>query len=111
MMEDARAVLAAERGRTSKVNPSDPPKGEPMGDLHVGDVYQEIAKPSPTGALTKLALGGALLASGVGAGVAVPLLLDAMADKAPPAVEQPEYVDRDTQYRLGFGVPKPKGGS
>lgn len=111
MMEDARAVLAADRARTSKVDPRDPPKGEQMGNLHVGDVYHEEAKPAPAGTLTKLALGGALLASGAGVGAAIPLLLDVFADKTPAAVEQPEHVDHDTLYRLEFGVPKPKGGS
>lgn len=105
MMEDARAVLAAERGR---VNETDRP--EAMGDLHVGDVYHEAQKPTPqVSTLAKLAIGGALLASGVGAGVAIPLLLDV--NKAQPTIEQSEHVDTNTQYRLEFGVPQPKGGS
>lgn len=58
-----------------------------------------IPKPG-MGTLAKLALGGALLASGVGAGFALPVIWSALKPK-PPVIQQGD-TDSDTATDIGF---------
>lgn len=80
------------------------PAGEDMGDMIAGDqkiIHHHYPQPkSKFGTLAKLALGGALLASGVGAGFAVPILWSALKPK-PPVVQQGDS-DSDTATDIGF---------
>jgi len=85
---------------------------------HLGENWQEpdevgINWNSPTtvnygqrggiGTLAKLAVGAALLGSGLGLGSAIPWLIGKLAAGAAPVVA-PSH-DADTQYRLGLGEP------
>lgn len=87
--------------------------GEEM--MVLGDVHQTITnaasdapppKKSGWGKVAKLALAGGLLATGVGGGLAIPLVLDAL--KPTQAVQQPTTpvpstdTDSDTATELNF---------
>lgn len=66
--------------------------------IHAKNVY--LGKKSKLGTLAKLALGGALLASGAGAGFAIPILWSALKPKPVPVV--PQGTDSDTATDIGF---------
>lgn len=64
-------------------------EGEDVG-VHVGDIYnpEPQSAPQPTSnGLTKMLIGGALMATGAGAGIGLPMLIDGgkdvIIDKAP----------------------------
>lgn len=92
------------------------PGGEEM--MVLGDVNQTITHAAPPpekkskfGTLAKLGVAGALLASGAGAGLAIPLILDAL--KPAPVVVQPQPTtstdtDTDTTGEIMLWPPKGK---
>lgn len=71
--------------------------------IHIGDqvIHQHAPPParkrSRAGGLLKMALGAGLLATGVGGGIGIGLILDGLLNR-PPAVqpEPPDYRDTDT---------------
>lgn len=88
-----------------------PTGGDDMGDMIAGDQkiihhHYPPAK-SALGTVAKLALGGALLASGVGAGFAVPILWSALKPKPATVIQQGD-TDTDTTTMLRRWQPKGK---
>ena len=107
MIQDARAVLAMDRKQTRELNllaatgeaEIDEEDDDMPGDIIIGDQYHTTpAATSKLSPLLKLAVAGALLASGAGVGAAVPIVLDLLADK--PAQEVREVQDSDTKYEF-----------
>jgi len=84
---------------------------EEMGDTYLGDVTITQSSPARSGGglLKGVALAGgiALGGTGVGAGLAAPYIIDAIAPDAPAqaAPVTPEN-DTDTQYDIGLGAPE-----
>jgi len=83
-----------------------------LGDVHqtITNAAPEAPKKSTLGTLAKLGVAGALLASGAGAGLAIPLILDAL--KPAPGVVQPvptPSVDTDSDTSSEIILWPPKG--
>ncbi len=105
MLQDAQEVLATDRRQTRELNLL-AATGEAMideeddmpGDIIIGDHYhtQPAPKKSSMGTLGKVAIAGALLASGVGAGAAIPIVLDLLNNKT----QQIQDTDTNTQYEF-----------
>lgn len=66
-----------------------------------------ITPPSKSSGIGKLLLGAGLLATGVGAGVGVPLIADAIRSKPKTVIEQPESKTIIRTEREGWEVGEP----
>ena len=99
MVEDRQKLLRDGRDSVKAWNqtilgdampaPKDTPAGDDM--IHIGDAVTHQHFPPPKtglGTLAKLGVGAALIATGAGAGLGVPLILDALRPK--PAVATPD---------------------
>ena len=107
MMQDAQQLLAMEREKAKGHNRrflGGDFRGDEMGDIHIGDVNQQVpprSTPSGSSSLTRKAIAAGLLAlGGGGVGAGGMALYEYLASQPPPAAESFEDKDTDTQYEM-----------
>ncbi len=110
MLDDARRTLKADRDAVKRHrHKSHAPESDDMGDMILGNVEhhyhdQKDAFPAPAkslGTAAKLAIGAALMGTGAGAGIGLPLLLSGGKE----VVERVETIDNTRSIVPGFGQP------
>lgn len=109
MLDDARRTLNEDRRKVSEHGRNSGSARDDMGDMILGDVHyhhEDKSKASERansslGTVAKAAIGLGLLASGAGAGVAIPLLLQSGKE----VIERVETIDNTRQVAPGFGLP------
>lgn len=70
--------------------------------------YPPAAPAKGLGTLAKLAVAGGLIATGAGAGAAIPFIVSAWKDRNPPAVQPAPSTDTDTTGELMLWPPRVK---
>ena len=99
MQADAAAYHdALHAGRSDKGD-----QGGDMGHIVLGDMVTNYPE-KKTGGIVRAAIGAGLLSTGVGAGVGVPMLLDAIQKDQPPPVVAPAVHVQVKDWKIGKPV-------